>query len=62
MDFSFEPLLIFFIRRGDAGHEELVKVAAADGDEFYSFQQWMPEVTGFLEDSGVESYPAEFPV
>ena len=62
IDFSSDPDFDFFHKSRNSCHEKFVKVAAADGDEFNSFQQRMPQVSCFLKDACVKSYPAEFPV
>jgi hypothetical protein len=49
--FFIRPYVDFFHKSRNPRHKELVKVVAADGDEFNPFQQGMPNVTCFLKDA-----------
>ncbi|MPM31515.1 hypothetical protein SDC9_78070 [bioreactor metagenome] len=46
---------------GHANHEELVEIAAEDGDEFQPFQHRDFIAGGFVQHPGVEIKPAQFP-
>ena len=46
---------------GDAHHEELIEIAAEDGDELQPFQQRIGRGERFIQYPGVEIDPAQFP-